>query len=135
MTNWDEREVTLISLSWVKGKSTMYFVQGRCHASSPGRRLCEGNFLGRCPYETAIHLVSGGGFCLKLSVLCNGSETFSCACGKRNPFFYKKILGSRRIYIVSSDKVRDEALENAYEIIADAGEASGCEAVHGMADQ
>ena len=38
--------------------------------------------------------------------------------GKGIPSFYKKYLEVDGLYIVSSDKVRDEALEKAYEIVS-----------------
>jgi alpha-glucosidase len=64
-----------------------------------------------------IHMAQGGGFAMKLEVSVPRETVTTVPEGRGIPSFYKKYIPADGLYVTSSEKVSDEALEKASEII------------------
>ena len=120
MTNWDEREVTLdFSFLGEGEKYQCTLFKDGVNASRQAEDYVKETFVVDAYTKLPIHLASGGGFALKLErTFVTEVKPSAVPAGKGIPSFYKKYLEVDGLYIVSSDKVRDEALEKAYEIVS-----------------
>ena len=120
MTNWDEREVTLdFSFLGEGEKYQCTLFKDGVNASRQAEDCVKETFVVDAHTKLPIHLASGGGFALKLErTFVTEVKPSAVPAGKGIPSFYKKYLEVDGLYIVSSDKVRDEALEKAYEIVS-----------------
>ena len=120
MTNWDEREVTLDFSFLAEGeKYQCTLFKDGVNASRQAEDYVKETFVVDAHTKLPIHLASGGGFALKLErTFVTEVKPSAVPAGKGIPSFYKKYLEVDGLYIVSSDKVRDEALEKAYEIVS-----------------
>lgn len=120
MTNWDEREVTLdFSFLGEGEKYQCTLFKDGVNASRQAEDYVKETFVVDVHTKLPIHLASGGGFALKLErTFVTEVKPSAVPAGKGIPSFYKKYLEVDGLYIVSSDKVRDEALEKAYEIVS-----------------
>ena len=120
MTNWDEREVTLdFSFLGEGEKYQCTLFKDGVNASRQAEDYVKETFVVDAHTKLPIHLASGGGFALKLErTFVTEVKPSAVPAGKGIPSFYKKYLEVDGLYIVSSDKVRDEALEKAYEIVS-----------------
>ena len=120
MTNWDERDLTL-DFSFLGERETYNctLIKDGINASKQAEDYsCEKMTVTRHT-KLNIHLASGGGFALKLErTFMSNVHPSGVPAGKGIPDFYKKYLAVDGLYIVSSDKVRDEALMKAYEIVS-----------------
>ena len=65
-----------------------------------------------------MHMASGGGFAIKLEVCPVRSEVTAVPKGKGIHPFYKKYIETEGLYVTSSDKVADEALLKACDILS-----------------
>lgn len=113
MTNWDERDITL-DFSFL-GKGEKYrctlFKDG-INASRQAEDYVKQTFIVDANTKLPIHLASGGGFALKLErTFVAEVKPSAVPEGKGIPAFYEKYLAVDGLYIVSSEHVRDEALE------------------------
>lgn len=120
MTNWDERNV-IIDFSFLpKGvnyKCTLF--KDGINASRNAEDFLKDVIVVNSESVEEIYLASGGGFAMKLEMLVdNLSKPIAVPDDRNIPDFYKKYLDCGGIYIVSSEKVRDEALIKTYEIIS-----------------
>lgn len=113
MTNWDEREVTLdFSFLGEGEKYQCTLFKDGVNASRQAEDYVKETFVVDAHTKLPIHLASGGGFALKLErTFVTEVKPSAVPAGKGIPSFYKKYLEVDGLYIVSSDKVRDEALE------------------------
>lgn len=120
MTNWDERDLTL-DFSFL-GENEVYnctLIKDGINASKQAEDyVCEKITITR-DTKLNLHLASGGGFAMKLErTFLSNVHPSGVPAGKNIPDFYKKYLAVDGLYIVSSDKVRDEALMKTYEIVS-----------------
>ena len=120
MTNWDERDLTL-DFSFL-GEGETYnctLIKDGINASKQAEDYsCEKMTVTR-DTKLNLHLASGGGFALKLErTFMSNVHPSGVPAGKGIPDFYKKYLAVDGLYIVSSEKVRDEALMKAYEVVS-----------------
>lgn len=120
MTNWDERNVVIDFSFLPKGvnyKCTLF--KDGINASRNAEDFFKEVLVVNSESVEEIYMASGGGFAMKLEILVdNLSKPISVPNDMNIPDFYKKYLDYDGIYIVSSEKVRDEALVKAYEIIS-----------------
>ena len=119
MTNWDEREIEL-DFSFLP-RDTQYtatlFTDGpnaAKQAEDYRRETCKINKDSRLK----LHLASGGGFAMKLEVCPVRGQVTAVPEGKNIPPFYKKYIETEGLYVTSSEKVSDEALLKACDIVS-----------------
>lgn len=65
-----------------------------------------------------MHLASGGGFAMKLEACPVRGTVTAIPEGKNIPSFYKKYIETEGLYVTSSERVSDEALLKACDIIS-----------------
>lgn len=120
MTNWDERDL-IIDFSFLNEGETYRctLIKDGINASKQAEDyVCEKITVTRNT-RLKLHLASGGGFALKLErTFLSDIHPSGVPEGKNIPDFYKKYLAVDGLYIVSSDKVRNEALLKAYEVVS-----------------
>lgn len=64
-----------------------------------------------------LHMASGGGFALKLEPMPSKGSITGIPAGKKIPDFYKKYIETEGLYVTSSERVSDEALLRACDIL------------------
>ncbi len=119
MTNWDERDITLDFSFLPTGKqyiATLFAdgINANKQAEDYKREVLTVDKQSRLP----IHLASGGGFALKLEPCPVRGTVTSVPKGKNIPSFYKKYIETEGLYVTSSERVSDEALLKACDIIS-----------------
>lgn len=120
LTNWDERTLTVAFSFLPEGRTyRCTLIKDGINASKQAEDyVCQQISVTR-DTRLDIHLASGGGFALKLEPeFVSDTHPTAVPAGKNIPDFYKKYLDVDGLYIVSSDKVRDEALLKAYEVVS-----------------
>ncbi|SHE68250.1 alpha-glucosidase [Bacteroides luti] len=119
MTNWDERDVILDFSFLGKGevyRATLY--KDGVNANKDASDYQVDTLMIKKGDVLNLHLASGGGFALTLErdYACRMKPIVPPA-GKFDPF-YKKYLNANGFPVISSEKVSDEALAKASEIVS-----------------
>lgn len=117
-TNWEARDITLRTDFLEKGKIYLaeLFRDGinADHNAEDYAREVTTVTVGDA---INIHMAQGGGFVLKLTELGRKPAITEVPQGHGIPDFYKKYAETDGIYITTSEKVSDEAIEKACHII------------------
>ena len=119
MTNWDERDVELdfsFLPSNVRYTATL-FADG-INANKQAEDYRTEKLIIDKNSRIKLHLASGGGFAMKLELYPVRGEVTSIPEGKNIPSFYKKYIETEGLYVTSSERVSDEALLKACDIIS-----------------
>lgn len=119
MTNWEQRDVT-IDFSFLDDDRPYRVVLFRdgINADKNAEDYAVDTFMVQKGEKKEIHMASGGGFAMSMEkdFTCHTRPTTPPA-DKHVDAFYKKYLDAGGIYIVASERVRDEALMKMQEII------------------
>ena len=119
MTNWDRRDVELdFSFLPEGGRYTAtLFVDGINADKQAEDYRMEKRIVDR-ESRMKLHLASGGGFAMKLELCPLRGRVTAVPEGKGIPSFYKKYIETEGLYVTSSERVSDEALLKACDIIS-----------------
>ena len=132
MTNWDQRDIALDLPFLKEGEqyTATLFTDG-INANKNAEDYKKETFMVTSNSRLKVHLASGGGFALKLQLMPTPAKKIAIRNNKewkidgtpiavKNeiPSFYQKYLDSEGLYIVSSDRVCDEALLQAHQIVS-----------------
>ena len=119
MTNWDERDVQLDFSFLPAGMSytATLFADGiNANKQAEDYRM-EQLTIDRTT-RMNVHLASGGGFAMKLERRPVKGVVTDIPAEKNIPAFYKKYIETEGLYVTSSERVSDEALLKACDIIS-----------------
>ena len=119
MTNWDRRDVELDFSFLPEGVRYMatLFVDGINADKQAEDYRMEKRIVDR-ESRMKLHLASGGGFAMKLGLCPLRGRVTAVPEGKGIPSFYKKYIETEGLYVTSSERVSDEALLKACDIIS-----------------
>ena len=119
MTNWDRRDVELDFSFLPEGVRYMatLFVDGINADKQAEDYRMEKRIVDR-ESRMKLHLASGGGFAMKLELCPLRGLVTAVPEGKGIPSFYKKYIETEGLYVTSSERVSDEALLKACDIIS-----------------
>lgn len=119
MTNWDRRDVELDFSFLPEGVRYMatLFVDGINADKQAEDYRMEKRIVDR-ESRMKLHLASGGGFAMKLELCLLRGRVTAVPEGKGIPSFYKKYIETEGLYVTSSERVSDEALLKACDIIS-----------------
>ena len=119
MTNWDRRDVELDFSFLPEGVRYMatLFVDGINADKQAEDYRMEKRIVDR-ESRMKLHLASGGGFAMKLELCRLRGRVTAVPEGKGIPSFYKKYIETEGLYVTSSERVSDEALLKACDIIS-----------------
>lgn len=119
MTNWDERDVELDFSFLPEGTryTATLFADG-INANKQAEDYRKETRVIDKDSRLKLHLASGGGFAMKLEVCPVRGQVTTVPEGKDIPSFYKKYIETEGLYVTSSEKVSDEALLKACDIIS-----------------
>lgn len=119
MTNWDGRDVELDFSFLPEGVryTATLFCDG-INADKQAEDYRKETMSIDCNSRVRLHMASGGGFVLKLEVCPIHGEVTAIPEGKHIPSFYKKYIETEGLYVTSSERVSDEALLKACDIIS-----------------
>lgn len=119
MTNWDERDVQLDFSFLPEGAryTATLFTDGLNANKQAEDYRMEKRMIDKDSRLT-LHLASGGGFAMKLELCPVQGQVTTIPEGKNIPSFYKKYIETEGLYVTSSEKVSDEALLKACDIIS-----------------
>ena len=119
MTNWDRRDVELDFSFLPEGVRYMatLFVDGINADKQAEDYRMEKRIVDR-ESRMKLHLASGGGFAMKLELCPLRRRVTAVPEGKGIPSFYKKYIETEGLYVTSSERVSDEALLKACDIIS-----------------
>lgn len=119
MTNWDRRDVELDFSFLPEGVryTATLFVDGINADKQAEDYRMEKRIVDR-ESRMKLHLASGGGFAMKLELCPLRSRVTAVPEGKGIPSFYKKYIETEGLYVTSSERVSDEALLKACDIIS-----------------
>ena len=119
MTNWDRRDVELDFSFLPEGVRYMatLFVDGINADKQAEDYRMEKRIVDR-ESRMKLHLASGGGFAMKLELCPLRGRVTAVPEGKGIPSFYKKYIETEGLYVTSSERVSDEALLKACDIIS-----------------
>lgn len=119
VTNWDERDVEL-DFSFlperVQYTATLFF--DGMNANKQAEDYRKETIVVNKDSRLKVHLASGGGFAMKLEVRPIQGQVIDIPEGKNIPSFYKKYIETEGLYVTSSERVSDEALLKACDIIS-----------------
>lgn len=119
MTNWDERDVQLDFSFLPEGMSyTAVLFKDGVNANKQAEDYRKETIRIDKDSRLTLHLVSGGGFAMKLELCPVHGQVTSIPEGKNIPSFYQKYIETEGLYVTSSGKVSDEALLKACDIIS-----------------
>ena len=118
-TNWDARNVTLV-LDFLKTEQryTSTLLCDGINADHNAEDYRREVSLVDANSSLPIYLASGGGFVVQLQPYPVSSKVTAVPQDKGIPDFYKKYAEADGLYVTSSDKVSDEALQQACNIMA-----------------
>lgn len=119
MTNWDERDITLdfsFLPAGVQYTATL-FVDG-VNANKQAEDYRKESKTVHKGTQLKLHLASGGGFAMKLEVCPVRGQVSAIPSGKNIPAFYQKYVETEGLYVTSSERVSDEALLKACDIMS-----------------
>lgn len=119
MTNWDRRDVELDFSFLPEGVryTATLFVDGINADKQAEDYRMEKRIVDR-ESRMKLHLASGGGFAMKLEFCPLRGRVTAVPEGKGIPSFYKKYIETEGLYVTSSERVSDEALLKACDIIS-----------------
>ena len=119
MTNWDRRDVELDFSFLPEGVryTATLFVDGINADKQAEDYRMEKRIVDR-ESRMKLHLASGGGFAMKLELCPLRGRVTAVPEGKGIPSFYKKYIETEGLYVTSSERVSDEALLKACDIIS-----------------
>ena len=119
MTNWDERDVQLDFSFLPEGVSyTAVLFKDGVNANKQAEDYRKETIRIDKDSRLTLHLVSGGGFAMKLERCPVHGQVTGIPEGKNIPSFYQKYIETEGLYVTSSGKVSDEALLKACDIIS-----------------
>ena len=119
MTNWDERDVQLDFSFLPEGMSyTAVLFKDGVNANKQAEDYRKETIRIDKDSRLTLHLASGGGFAMKLELCPVHGQVTSIPEGKNIPSFYQKYIETEGLYVTSSEKVSDEALLKACDIIS-----------------
>lgn len=119
MTNWDERDVQLDFSFLPEGMSyTAVLFKDGVNANKQAEDYRKETIRIDKDSRLTLHLVSGGGFAMKLELCPVHGQVTGIPEGKNIPSFYQKYIETEGLYVTSSGKVSDEALLKACDIIS-----------------
>ena len=117
-TNWDARDVT-IALNFLPAgqRYTCTLLCDGINANHNAEDYHRKVSLVDANSKMPVHLASGGGFLMTLRPYLVKSEVTAVPQGKGIPDFYKKYAEVDGLYVTASDKVSDEAISMACNIM------------------
>lgn len=119
MTNWDERDVELdFSFLPANARYTATLFADGINANKQAEDYRTEQLTIDRNSRMKLHLASGGGFAMKLEACPVRGTVTSIPDGKNIPAFYKKHIETEGLYVTSSERVNDEALLKACDIIS-----------------
>lgn len=119
MTSWDERDVQLDFSFLPEGMSyTAVLFKDGVNANKQAEDYRKETIRIDKDSRLTLHLVSGGGFAMKLELCPVHGQVTGIPEGKNIPSFYQKYIETEGLYVTSSGKVSDEALLKACDIIS-----------------
>lgn len=119
MTNWDERDVELdFSFLPADARYTATLFTDGINANKQAEDYRTERLTVDRNSRMKLHLASGGGFALKLEACPVRGTVTTVPEGKNIPAFYKKYIETEGLYVTSSERVSDEALLKACDIIS-----------------
>ena len=120
LTNWDPRDYTLDFSFLPAGKFRATILKDGINAAKQG----DDHKIMQITVDNAtkekIHMAPGGGFAVRIDPLPPTSGKVGAVPSSmrdRIPDFYKKYVDTDGLYVVSSEKVSDEALKQACDIM------------------
>ena len=119
MTNWDRRDVELDFSFLPEGVryTATLFVDGINADKQAEDYRMEKRIVDR-ESRMKLHRASGGGFAMTLELCPLRGRVTAVPEGKGIPSFYKKYIETEGLYVTSSERVSDEALLKACDIIS-----------------
>lgn len=119
MTNWDPRDVVLdLSFLPKQFRYTATIFKDGVNVDRNAEDYQVEKIIVNHQSKLNIHMASGGGFAIKLEVCPVSSEVIGVPEGKGIHPFYKKYIETEGLYVTSSEKVADEALLKACDILS-----------------
>ena len=119
MTNWDPRDVVLdLSFLPKQFRYTATIFKDGLNVDRNAEDYQVEKIIVNHQSKLNIHMASGGGFAIKLEVCPVRSEVTGVPEGKGIHPFYKKYIETEGLYVTSSEKVADEALLKACDILS-----------------
>ena len=119
MTNWDPRDVVLdLSFLPKQFRYTATIFKDGLNIDRNAEDYQVEKIIVNHQSKLNIHMASGGGFAIKLEVCPVRSEVIGVPEGKGIHPFYKKYIETEGLYVTSSEKVADEALLKACDILS-----------------
>lgn len=119
VTNWDERDVELdFSFLPERVQYTAILFSDGMNANKQAEDYRKETIVVNKDSRLKVHLASGGGFAMKLEVRPIQGQVIDIPEGKNIPSFYKKYIETEGLYVTSSERVSDEALLKACDIIS-----------------
>lgn len=119
MTNWEERDVQLNFSFLPSGfRYTATLFKDGINAGKQAEDYKKDILTIDKNSLITVHLASGGGFAMKLELCPVRGTVTTIPEGKNIPSFYKKYIETEGLYVTSSEKVSDEALLKACDIIS-----------------
>lgn len=119
MTNWDERDVELdFSFLPADTRYTATLFTDGINANKQAEDYRTETLTIDRNSRMKLHLASGGGFAMKLEACPVRGTVTTIPEGRSIPSFYKKYIETEGLYVTSSERVSDEALLKACDIIS-----------------
>lgn len=119
MTNWDERDIELdFSFLPAGARYTATLFADGINANKQAEDYRTEQLTIDRNSRIKLHLASGGGFAMKLEACPVRGTVTDIPTGKNIPSFYKKYIETEGLYVTSSERVSDEALLKACDIIS-----------------
>ncbi len=119
MTNWDERNIELdFSFLPAGARYTATLFADGINANKQAEDYRTEQLTIDRNSRIKLHLASGGGFAMKLEACPVRGTVTDIPSGKNIPAFYKKYIETEGLYVTSSERVSDEALLKACDIIS-----------------
>lgn len=119
MTNWDARDVELnFSFLPIGIRYTATLFADGINAGKQAEDYRTETLTVDRNSRMKVHLASGGGFAMKLELCPVRGEVTGVPEGKNIHSFYKKYIETEGLYVTSSERVSDEALLKACDIIS-----------------
>lgn len=119
MTNWDERDVEIdFSFLPTDARYTATLFTDGINANKQAEDYRTKTLTIDKNSRMKLHLASGGGFAMKLEACPIRGTVTAIPEGKNIPSFYKKYIETEGLYVTSSERVSDEALLKACDIIS-----------------
>lgn len=119
MTNWDGCDVRIDFSFLPEGISyTAVLFKDGMNADKQAEDYRKETIRIKKGDQMTLHMASGGGFAMKLEACPTSGKITGIPEGKNIPSFYKKYVEAEGLYVTSSERVSDEALLKACDIIS-----------------